>query len=694
MKNKYSFVTIIFVLFVLVSATYASASMFKQGKSFGVANFTDIIFVDDDNTMGPWDGTIDYPFQNISDGVYNAKSKDIIYVLNGTYYEQVIIDKSLYLSGQDKEGVVIDAAYNDHSMIIESSNVKIERFTIKNSGGYKENSGIFIKQDGCEISNCILYRHRVGVYVLNADNTNINNCTFHTTGKGVVFEESTNSEINSCEFAYNGIGLLYQVCSNIKFISSYAHENTIPILFNFSSDIKIADSAICDNNDNGGGVFVYHSNNVNVNNCNVLHSGAGFKIVDSTDMIFTNCNTEYITHFTFWINENSKNINISSCNIKNNFRYGIHIEDSCLTVTNSNLYDNQIESVLARNSCVSAKNNWWGSRLGLLFGKGTRFVDLIYLRTGRVKYFPWSFNPFENAGADWVVEDIFDKTVISGYGDDPIKLEGNDTDLDGVPDWWEEKYGYDKTVWEDHINLDPDGDALNNFEECYTDSYGSNPFEKDVFLEFDWTESKKQGATNRPPNEYIEEMKQRFAEHGINLHVDRGNLGGGGEIPYITNFSFDELADLYWDYFIDNNLNNPRKNIFHYGIICDTGPGNGFMFNGWAHLNAFCISAEVLFENHPNFDRGFLITHGSMHELGHTFGLIADDFEGIDNYACAYPKYKEFWQYIGYKSLMSYHYTYQVFDYSDGRNGKNDFDDWGNLDFSFFKNTHLEWPKT
>jgi hypothetical protein len=88
-----------------------------------------------------------------------------------------------------------------------------------------------------------------------------------------------------------------------------------------------------------------------------------------------------------------------------------------------------------------------------------------------------------------------------------------------------------------------------------------------------------------------------------------------------------------------------------------------------------------------------MITQGSMHELGHTLGLVADDFEAIDNHACIYPKYREFWKYIGYQSVMSYQFTYQVLDYSDGENGKNDFDDWGNMQFDFFKNTRLDWPK-
>ena len=218
-------------------------------------------------------------------------------------------------------------------------------------------------------------------------------------------------------------------------------------------------------------------------------------------------------------------------------------------------------------------------------------------------------------------------------------------------------------------------------------------FQKDIFLELDHTLSKTENANNIIPEEFITEMKQRFMEHDIHLHVDQGELGGGEEIPYVTNFDFSTLVDLYWDYFIHNDLNNPRKHIFHYGLICDQGPGNGFAFIGWAHLNSFCISADELATKQPSIERGWLITCGSMHETGHTLGLLPDDFGGNDNHAAINPKYSDFWIYRNYKSIMNYRYTYSILDYSDGDNGNIDYNDWQGMEFDFFKNTHFEWPK-
>jgi len=107
-----------------------------------------------------------------------------------------------------------------------------------------------------------------------------------------------------------------------------------------------------------------------------------------------------------------------------------------------------------------------------------------------------------------------------------------------------------------------------------------------------------------------------------------------------------------------------------------------------------CIDCDhIRLMNHNSFSRGQLIMTGSMHEAGHTLGLFVDDFGGNDNRNVVQPKYKEFWLYKNYKSCMNYRYTWMILDYSDGAHGYGDFDDWSNLDFTFFKNTHFEWPK-
>jgi len=632
-------------------------------------------------------------YSTIQSAIDNAYNGDIIFVYSGIYNEILTIDKKIKLQGENRNKTIIDGIYNDKVVNIQSDNVIFTEFTVKNSGGFKENTAILIQSDNITISNCIVYRTRTGIIINNSYNTKISNCLLHTNGKGVQGEKSFFIKIENSEFCNSGIGVDLYKSQNIVFEDVYAHENGIVFFINKSSNIQINHCASCDNNDNGRGISFYNSYNIKIENSNAIHSGVGFKIVNSTNISFDRCSLLYNTHYTFWIHDNSDNIDIKNCQIINNFRHGIHITDSSCSVTNSTLFNNSIDSVLPKNSFVSAENNYWGSKLGPVFSKGFRLADILSRDFGKIKFFPWKTNEYENAGTDWTVEETFEKTIIKGYGDSQIILSGNDTDSDGLPDWWEEEFDYEETVWDDHTNLDPDGDALNNFEECYAYSWGADPYQKDIFIEFDHIKSNHPDTSNVLPQEYIEQMQESFAEHDIVLHVDQGELEGGEEIPYVANFNFGELVDFYWDYFLHNDLNNPRKNIFHYGLICDQGPGNGFAFVGWAHLNSFCISADVISGTQPIFERGWLITCGSMHETGHTLGLLPDDFGGNDNHAAIKPKYTDFWYYRNYKSCMNYRYVYSILDYSDGDNGEVDYNDWGEIEFDFFKNTHFEWPK-
>ena len=84
------------------------------------------------------------------------------------------------------------------------------------------------------------------------------------------------------------------------------------------------------------------------------------------------------------------------------------------------------------------------------------------------------------------------------------------------------------------------------------------------------------------------------------------------------------------------------------------------------------------------------VVYGScyMHELGHSIGLtwLGGHEQGAGNIFNPL-----FWKFRPYKSIMNYGYMYgpliwrNFVDYSDGSRGKNDFDDWSNIDFSYFE---------
>jgi len=57
-------------------------------------------------------------------------------------------------------------------------------------------------------------------------------------------------------------------------------------------------------------------------------------------------------------------------------------------------------------------------------------------------------------------------TEVNVLGTDPFVDDSeNDFDQDGIPTTWEWKWGYNPNVWDDHKNLDPDIDGIENIEE-------------------------------------------------------------------------------------------------------------------------------------------------------------------------------------------------------------------------------------
>jgi len=683
MKKKCCVLVFLFFIFGSVGSTVFAV---QEG-----ANTEDIIYVDDDNTGGPWDGSIDHPYVHIQDAIDAAMGGETIYVFAGTYKETVTVDKQLMLCGEHQHETIVDGTGDGTVIWITQEGATVENVTIKNSGGYHMDAGVLIDAENVTIRNCTVYRTRSGIIINGTRNNVITHCTFHTNGEGILLYSSTGNEIDYCCFVHNAIGVHYNHAREEYIHNCRAHTNGVGILGNDSSLVHIAYCVVHDHNDNQGGIFFTDASHSVVQDCVVRHNGVGVKTAYSSDILIARCHLLLNTHYAVRARDGSSNITITNCDVADSFRYGVYAQDSTCTVRETNFYGSTLHGLYAESSVCDARYNWWGSWFGPARFTGLRGAERVTWTPRKVLVYPWLRSPLARACAYPSVPD--GNVTLPDDVHPTITFAEQDTDDDGCPDWWEEKWGYDPEVADDHIHLDPDGDALTNIEECYTDQWNSSPFHKDIFLEFDWMETKTPNATNKPSSGKLALMKQAFADHDITIHVDEGRLGGGEEIPYAERLSYGMVRDRYWKYFLHHDLNNPRKGIFHYGLICDYTPGGGFAVMGWDHVDSFALSVELLMRGFASYGREQVIVSASMHELGHTLGLFVDDFGGIDNLATASPRYKEFWQYLNYKSCMSYLYTWDIMDYSDGTHLGRDFDDWGNLDFSFFKDTHFEWPK-
>ncbi len=115
-------------------------------------------------------------YTTIQSAINDANPKDTIFVYDGVYLETVDIDKAITLKGENRANTIIDGMYQNNVINMTSDNISFSGFTIKNSGGFQNNAAITIHSNTITISDCIIYRSRIGIRISNSAFTTIRNC--------------------------------------------------------------------------------------------------------------------------------------------------------------------------------------------------------------------------------------------------------------------------------------------------------------------------------------------------------------------------------------------------------------------------------------------------------------------------------------------------------------------------------------
>ena len=103
----------------------------------------------------------DYP--TIQEAINAAVSGDTIYVRTGTYYENVVVNKTVSLIGENTEDTIIDGGGTGRVIFVTAVNVAISGFTIRNSGYDVYDAGVWLASSGNEISDNYLSDNSWGI---------------------------------------------------------------------------------------------------------------------------------------------------------------------------------------------------------------------------------------------------------------------------------------------------------------------------------------------------------------------------------------------------------------------------------------------------------------------------------------------------------------------------------------------------
>ena len=242
--RKLSAILIIFV-FLIFNITVSAAVIFK--KSDIIISESNILYV---GGNGPGN------YSEIQGAIEDANNGDTVFVFSGIYSADIIIDKSIYLIGENQKTTIIESGNNGITIIADG--VCVERFTIEKCGGFWHRCGIYIGSDHNKISNVTIANNGVlnGIFIEDSyDNTISNNIIEDNHYFGIRLEYSSQNTVMKnyvSKVVTNGI-ILTGSSDNIIFLNTVRKCTWGGIkLDEFSFDNKLYHNNFIDNDyDNG-----------------------------------------------------------------------------------------------------------------------------------------------------------------------------------------------------------------------------------------------------------------------------------------------------------------------------------------------------------------------------------------------------------------------------------------------------------
>ncbi len=195
-------------LWSFTSAEEECQYSFSYAFGFNITHseVNDIICVDDDyNSSTPgWQET---HFNKIQDGINAAPVFGTVYVYNGIYYENVDVNKSINLIGENRGKAIIDGSQEGYVICINSDRVNISNFTIQNSGSSFRYSGIKILSDNNNIIGNNISKHKRGIHLINCSNNTIMRNNISNNKRGVFLKHAPCNNISKNFISSNNFGI-------------------------------------------------------------------------------------------------------------------------------------------------------------------------------------------------------------------------------------------------------------------------------------------------------------------------------------------------------------------------------------------------------------------------------------------------------------------------------------------------------
>ncbi len=295
-------------------------------------------------------------YPTIQAAIDSAVHGDTVYVFNGTYVENIVVNKRITLQGEGRSNTVIDGNGSD-VVDIKSPHVNISGFTIKN-GGY----GIYmVVGRDCRITDCDIHSNIHGIYLWRACRDNvISDCILHSnTANGIfIFMSSSNNSITGCTAYSNGNNgiMLQKFCNNNTVVNcdtSSNQQNGICV-FQIGSGNTIRDCTAHSNNVNGIAIQKSSNNNTVLNCATNLNLQSGICIFQvCTGNTIRDCSSHSNNRSGILIQKICTGNTVVNCDTNSNQQNGICVFQVCDNnlITDCSAAQNNVSGIFISHAC-------------------------------------------------------------------------------------------------------------------------------------------------------------------------------------------------------------------------------------------------------------------------------------------------------------------------------------------------------
>lgn len=350
------------------------------------------VWVDDD--FGP--GTPGWQhnhFNIIQEGIDAVGEDGMVYVFNGTYYENVFINKSIHLIGEDINNTLIDGSGNEDVMYVSSDSVSIHHFSIQNSGTeFPFDAGIEINSNNNFINGNIFKNNRNGIRLKNSCNNNISNNQFDNDYFGIILGGySKNNTIQANTIINTSMGIRVEGYSNAKIINNTIHANAGFHIWSGGNFLRDNEFISCGITIDTGKIGMYNdidtSNTIDGRPIYYLSNKSGLTVPANASAVFLlQCENSTISNLN--INNNGDGIVVGWCKnitIANNTIYNYSDGIELISSTNNTVINNVIKSngnsgigiLLRLNSNNNLINTNYMESIRTAYMWGTRGIDVV-----------------------------------------------------------------------------------------------------------------------------------------------------------------------------------------------------------------------------------------------------------------------------------------------------------------------------